>query len=226
MTVRNPNPTCHREELNMDRSAIVAWAKAERLSLADFFDGLDDHEWQTASLCPGWTVHDVAAHMTLSTRTTLLGTIKGAIRARGNFDRMEADLARERAARFGPAELIAQLRETAGSAHRAPLSSPLDPLVDAVVHGQDVARPLGRPREMPAEQTVAALEHVLASRFYGARKRLAGTRLVATDREWSAGEGQDEIRGAVGDLLLVATGRAAGLAGVSGPGAERIAATL
>lgn len=79
---------------------------------------------------------------------------------------------------------------------------------------------------MPAEQTVAALEHVLASQFYGARKRLAGTRLVATDRQWSAGEGPDEIRGPTGDLLLLATGRAAGLAGVSGPGAERIAAAL
>lgn len=210
----------------MDRTALLEWVKAERLSLADFFDDLDDHEWQTASLCSGWTVHDVAAHMTLSTRTTRLGMIKGAIRARGNFDRMEADWARERAARFAPTELIAQLRETAGSAQRTPLSSPVDPLVDALVHGQDVARPLGRAREMPAEQTVTALEHVLASPFYGARKRLAGTRLVATDREWAAGKGQDEVRGPVSDLLLLATGRAAGLAGVSGPGAARIAAVL
>lgn len=210
----------------MDRSGILAWVKAERLSLADFLDDLDDHEWQRDSLCAGWTVHDVAAHMTLSTRSTFLGTIKGAIRARGNWNRMEAGLARDRAAVFGPAELIAQLRETAGSAHRAPLSSRWDPLVDALVHGQDVARPLGREREMPAEQTVAALEHVLASPFYGARKRLAGTRLVATDREWAAGNGQDEIRGPTGELLLLATGRAAGLAGVCGPGAERIAAVL
>lgn len=210
----------------MDRDEILAWVKAERLSLADFLDDLDDHEWQAASLCPGWTVHDVAAHLTLSTRATLLGTIKGMIRARGDWNRMEADLARERAVRFGPGELIAQLRETAGSARRAPLSSPLDPLVDVLVHGQDVARPLGRKRETPAEQTVAALEHVLASRFYGARKRLLGTRLVATDQEWSAGEGPDEVRGPAGELLLLATGRAAGLAGVSGPGAERIAAAL
>lgn len=210
----------------MDRDEILAWVKAERLSLADFLDCLDDHEWQAASLCPGWTVHDVAAHLTLSTRATLLGTIKGMIRARGDWERMEADKARERAARFGPGELVAQLRETAGSARRAPLAGPLDPLVDALVHGQDVARPLGRERKMPAEQTVAALEHVLASPFYGARKRLLGTRLVATDQEWSAGAGPDDVRGPAGDLLLLATGRAAGLAGVSGPGAERIAAGL
>jgi uncharacterized protein (TIGR03083 family) len=82
----------------MDHDEILAWVKAERLDLADLLDALDDHEWAAASLCPGWTVHDVATHLTLSTRTTLLGTIKGAIRARGNFNRMVADQARERAA--------------------------------------------------------------------------------------------------------------------------------
>ena len=68
--------------------------------------------------------------------------------------------------------------------------------------------------------------HVIASPFSGARKRLSGTRLVATDQEWSAGKGPDEVRGPAGDLLLLATGRAAGLAAVTGPGAERIAAAL
>lgn len=218
--------TVTTEELDMDRDEILAWVKAERLSLADFLDDLGDHEWQAASLCPGWTMHDVAAHLTLSTRSTLLGTIKGAIRARGDFNRMVADEARERAARFAPAELVAQFRETAGSARRSPGSGPLDPLADALVHGQDIARPLGRVRAMPAEPTIAALDHILASPFYGARKRFRGTRLTATDLDWSAGEGPDEARGPAADLLLLATGRAAGLAGLSGPGAERIAAAM
>lgn len=210
----------------MDRNKILSWLQAERLSLADFLDDLDEHEWKAASLCPAWTVHDVAAHLTLSTRTTLLVTIKGAIRAGGNFNRMVADLALERAARFGPAALIAQIRETAGSARRAPGAGPLDPLVDALVHGQDIARPLGRVREMPAEPAIAALDYVHNSVFYGARKRFRGTRLVATDLGWSADEGVDEVRGPMSDLLLLATGRPEGLAGLSGPGAERIAAAL
>ncbi|MFD3439695.1 maleylpyruvate isomerase family mycothiol-dependent enzyme [Streptomyces sp. NPDC058685] len=210
----------------MDRDEILSWVKAERLSLADFFEGLHDEEWEEASLCAGWTVHDVAAHLTLSTRTTPAGSITGIIRARGNWDRMEADKARERAAGFGPAELIAQLRETAGSARRAPGAAPLDPLVDALVHGQDVARPLGRRRDMPVEPTVAALGHVHGSIFYGARKRLRGTKLVATDADWSAGYGPDEVRGPVGELLLLATGRPEGLAGLSGPGVRRLEAAL
>jgi hypothetical protein len=80
----------------MQSDEILAWVKAERLSLADFLDDLDDHEWQADSLCAGWTVRDVAAHLTLSTRTTLLVTIRGAIRARGDFNRMVANLGSRR----------------------------------------------------------------------------------------------------------------------------------
>ena len=210
----------------MDRERILRWSEAERLSVADLLDGLDGPDWGEASLCTGWTVHDVAAHLTLSTRTTLLGTIRGAIRARGDWNRMEFDLARERAARFGPAVLVAQIRETAGSPRRAPLAAPLDPLLDFLVHGQDIARPLGRDRPMPTEQAVAALAHVVASPFYGARKRLKGLRLVATDATLTTGTGPDEVRGSVADLLLLATGRPAGLTGVTGPGTDRLAAAL
>ncbi|MGW3424135.1 maleylpyruvate isomerase family mycothiol-dependent enzyme [Streptomyces phaeochromogenes] len=210
----------------MDRERVLSWTKAERLGLADFLDDLEGADWEAPSLCTGWTVHDVVAHLTLSTRTTLPAMVKGMVRARGDWERMEFDAARRRAADFGPAELIAQFRETAASTRRAPLSAPLDPLVDVLVHGQDIARPLGRVRPTPQEQTIAALEHVLASPFYGARKRLRGVRLVATDANWSRGEGQDEARGPADDLLLLATGRAAGLTGVSGPGAERLATVL
>ncbi|MED7932044.1 hypothetical protein SMD20_48050 [Nonomuraea sp. LP-02] len=59
---------------------------------------------------------------------------------------------------------------------RAPGASPLDPLVDALVHGQDMARPLGRTRDMPAEAAVAALDHVVAGKFYGGRGTARGAR--------------------------------------------------
>jgi uncharacterized protein (TIGR03083 family) len=210
----------------MDRERVLSWTKAERLGLADFLDDLEGADWEVPSLCTGWTVHDVVAHLTLSTRTTLPGMVRGMVRARGDWERMEFDAARKRAAAFGPAELIEQFRETAASTRRAPLSAPLDPLVDVLVHGQDIARPLGRVRPTPEQQTIAALEHVVSSPFYGARKRLRGVRLVATDVDWSRGDGQDEARGPAGDLLLLATGRAAGLPGVTGPGAERLGTVL
>ena len=201
---------------------VLRWVEAERLSFADLLDDLADDEWGKDSLCAGWTVLDVAAHLTLSTRTTLGMVVWGAIKARGSFDRMEADLARKRATQFTRAELIEQIRATAGSDRHTPGSSLLDCLLDALVHGQDIARPLGRPRLMPLEPAIAALEFVHKNKFYGAPKRLRGVRLVATDADWSGGEGPDELHAPVADLLLVATGRPAGLTNATGPGLARL----
>lgn len=210
----------------MDRDKTFAWVTAERLSVAEFLSDLTEEEWKVPSLCAGWTVRDVAAHLTLSTRHSLWGTLRGVIRARGNWERAEAVAARERATQFEPAELIAQLRETADSKRLAPGASPMDPLTDALVHGQDIARPLGREHDLPSEQAAAAATHVCRSAFYGARKRLRGTTLIATDIDWTFGTGPDEARGAVAALLLVATGRPAALPELTGPGVDRLTAAL
>jgi uncharacterized protein (TIGR03083 family) len=209
------------------RVGRLADVRAERLDLADFLESLDRRDWQARSLCPGWTVHEVLAHLTLSPRETVGPTLVRVARARGSFDRANADWARELAAEFSPADLLAQLRATAGVDHRLALSGALDPLTDILVHGQDIARPLGRRREMPPARVTPALEHVWSSVFYGRPdKRFNGLRFIATDAGWSAGEGASEVRGPVGDLLLVASGRAAGLANLTGPGVEDAAARM
>jgi len=203
-------------------SELMGWVEAERLSFAELLADLSDDEWSADSLCTGWTVLDVAAHLTLSTRMTLGMAVWGAIKARGSFDRMEAELARRRATQYSREELIEQIRSTAGSERHAPGSSHLDCLLDALVHGQDIARPLGRARAMPTEPAIAALEHVRTSAFYGARKRLRGVRLVATDADWSGGDGTEELRAPLADLILLATGRPAGLTNASGPALARL----
>jgi len=72
------------------------------------------------------------------------------LRARGNIDRMIDDTARHWSAQYTPEELVAQLRETAGSPRRPPGTTVDDPLVDVLVHGQDIARPLDRSRVISA----------------------------------------------------------------------------
>ena len=208
----------------IEGAAVDAAVTAERLALCDLLDGLEPDDWSTPSLCTAWTVQDVVAHLTLATRDTAWDLVKGAIRARGNWDRMNTDAARERAARFAPAELVDQLRETAGSTRRAPMSSPLDPLTDVLVHAQDIARPLDREHAMAPDHVVPALDHAVASRWYGGTKRYRDVSLVATDADWSFGTGADEVRGPAGDLLLVATGRRVAFAGLAGPGVEVLAA--
>ena len=206
------------------RTAILPLVKAERLDLVGFLADLHDEDWAMPSLCPGWTVHDVLAHLTMSSRQTTLATLVRVARARGDLDRAFAGWARERAAEFTPAELTEQLRATAGSTHRLAISAPEDPLIDILVHGQDIARPLGRERAMSPDHVVPALGLAWRSPLYGARKRFAGLRLVATDADWSAGEGAREVHGLAGDLLLLATGRATDR--VTGPGADEVAARM
>lgn len=208
----------------MDRADLRTALESERLALADVVDTLGSEEWQAASLCTGWTVQDVVAHMTLTSRLTKLGAIRAVLAARGDINRMIDQSARARAAEYSPAELAAQLRETAGSERRPLGTQPRDPLVDVLVHAQDITRPLGLPHAMPVEHVVPALQQVWGSSFYRPQKHLAGLRLVATDADWSAGEGDREVRGPAGELLLVATGRPARLAALEGPGVEDAAA--
>ncbi|MGN9844935.1 maleylpyruvate isomerase family mycothiol-dependent enzyme [Nonomuraea sp. H19] len=209
----------------MDTDAARDAVTNERMSLCDLLEQLDDAEWATPSLCAGWTVKDVVAHLTTTTRTTALDMVTGMARARGDFHRMTDRRARKRSQTLTPAELIAQLRQSATSPRRMPGSGPLDPLVDLLVHGQDIARPLHRDRPLPEGPAVAALTYVAGNRFYDAPARLADLHLIATDVDWTSGRGQ-EIRGTAGDLLLVATGRPAGLAGLSGPGMDVLTARM
>ncbi len=94
------------------------------------------------------------------------------------------------------------------------------------MHGQDITRPLGRTHPMSPEHVLPALTHAIESRWYGGRKRFDGVALIATDADWTFGTGSNEARGTAGDLLLVATGRRAGLPGLSGPGVGALAARL
>jgi uncharacterized protein (TIGR03083 family) len=190
---------------------------AARRALADLLDTLDPAAWATPSLCARWTVRDVVAHLTLSTETRSLPTLLAVARARGDLDGVFERDARARAAEE-PAHLVARLRAAAGSRHRLRLSSPVDPLNDLLVHGQDIARPLGIDHPVRRDRVLLVLDTVWATRMYGASRRFAGLRVVATDADWATGEGP-EVHGPVAELLLVATGRAAGLAALGGPGA-------
>ena len=80
------------------RVAMLDDVAAERLGLADDLETLTPEDWATPSLCAGWTVHDVVAHLTLSTRQSVPWTFWRTLRARGNLERAFADMARERAA--------------------------------------------------------------------------------------------------------------------------------
>ena len=76
---------------------------------------------------------------------------------------------------------------------------------------------------MPLDRVEPALRHVWATSGYGAAKRFHGLRFVAVDTDWQAGAGDLCVEGPAGDLLMLLTGRAAGLAHLGGPGREEAA---
>ena len=205
-----------------DRQSVQVDVEAERREFCEWLEPLEPSDWEAPSLCDGWSVRDVVAHLTLSTRTSALDFAKGMLRYRGNFDRMEAERAHARAFEFSPDELIEQLRAHAGSTAHAVGSSPRDALIDIIVHGQDIARPLQRTRTTAPDRVCRALDHVLVSRWYGAKKRLRHVALRATDTDYVSGTSVTEIHGPAIDLLLVATGRRAGLDTLAGTGVDQL----
>ena len=203
----------------MDTDDVWRAIETERLSLADQLAELRDDQWDVPSLCEGWTVRDVAAHVSLAARVRPMAAVRGVLRARGNVDRYIADEAK--AHRGRPAnELVAELREVASSRNVPPFAKPPDPLVDILVHGQDICRPLGIPRSMPREPAATGAEYVWQRRLpFHAKRRCAGVRLRATNADFEVGDGP-EVAGPIEGVLLVLAGRAAGLDDLSGPGLE------
>jgi uncharacterized protein (TIGR03083 family) len=208
----------------LDRDQIWQVIDAQRLSLAGLLGQLSAGEWRQPSLCTGWTVRDVAAHMTLQ-QVGLGGAIGMMARWRGSLDRTIHDAACRRAAQ--PTEqIIAQIRATAGSRRHHIGVTYLETLTDILVHGQDIAIPLGRRHDMPPQAAAVAASRVLSMRWpppLPAVRNVAGFRLTATDISWSAGEGP-EVKGAMGAILLVCAGRLAALPRLSGEGARDLAA--
>lgn len=200
---------------------VWAVVDAERRSLADLLDDLSADEWEHPSLCAGWRVREVAAHLALAHTGRMAGAVAMA-RAGGSFDRMIRDTARRHAV-VPPEQLVAEIRAMVGSRRRAPFISHLEPMLDVLVHGQDIAVPLGRPRGMPVDAAAAAATRVWTmgwpmSRAFRARSRLRGLALTATDAAWSVGEGES-VEGPMEALLMLLTGRtAAALGRLAGPG--------
>jgi uncharacterized protein (TIGR03083 family) len=201
----------------MDSDGVWRVIDEQREQFADLLAALREDEWETPSLCAAWTVRDVAAHLTLA-QIGMWPTLRAAVRARGSFDAMIRDTAL-RQARLPLEEFPRRIRAMTGSRRTAPFVTEVEPLIDVLVHTQDIARPLGRHRPMPVEAAVVAADRVWRMSFpFRARRRLAGYELVATDASWRVGSGP-RLEGPMSALLLLLTGRTAASAELSGPGA-------
>lgn len=204
---------------------IFAAVANERHRVASLLDDLDDAQLATPSLCAGWDVQTVAAHI-VSTVTAGTSTFLRLALRRRSMARAIDELAR-RGARLPAAEIAASLHRCADRPISPPLFGPVGPLADILVHGGDIRIPLGLPFQPDPELAALAMDFLTGMWPFGFVPvgRLRGVSLRATDvsRVWRSGA---EIRGPVSALMMAACGRNALLGLLEGPGLPRLSQRL
>lgn len=190
----------------MDTDEIWQAIDDERVNLADQLAAMPAQDWDEPSLCGQWRVRDVVGHLLFASEFSLPRTLVDVVQARGDLNRFIATTG-VRAGSAPQTELLASVRASVGSRRKPPGVQPVDRLMDHLVHGQDIAIPLGWRRDMPVGPARLAASRVWErDQLFGARKRFAKHRLVATDTEWTEGAGA-VIEGPVSALLLLMAGR-------------------
>lgn len=194
---------------------------AESSDLASLLDELDDADFDHASLCDGWRTRDVVSHMVVG-HTTPMPSMVGLL-AKHGFNVPKAS--RKGSVQYGSAHSPAEIRAAwhgvvDGRVMKgiAKTISKKEGFVDHLIHHQDIRRPLGRPRSIPADRLIAGLDAMpTIGGFVKSKQRMAGLRWRATDVDWTFGDGP-EVAGPAEALILLSSGRPAPIDEVSGAG--------
>lgn len=175
---------------------------AERTELAEVLAGLAEEQWDAPSLCTGWRVREVVAHMTAPYRTPDARFLRA--ETVDEINRAADELARADAGRLTSAELAADVRDNVR--HPWQPGGYTGALCHDVIHGLDITVALDLGRRVPLDRLRIVLDEIVPARtgFFGVD--LTGKRLVATDLDWSHGDGEEVARPAQ-DLVLLACGR-------------------
>lgn len=212
-----------------DADATWSAIDDQRGRTADLLERLTEEQWRQPSLCRGWTVRQVAAHLTLQQQrvrdiTTFVARNPSMLRS-VTLNRTVHHSAVVQS-QLPTEEIIHRIKAMIGSRRHNAFVTPLETLTDILVHSQDIAVPLGLDLEMvPTASALAATRRRntrgtwLALVFRALP--LEGCRLTATDADWTRGEGL-EVAGPMGALLLLLTGRSAALAQLTGEGADAL----
>lgn len=185
---------------------LVDAIAASRRGLADVLDGLSVADWDAPSLCAGWRVREVVAHITMPFRYSTGRFLFELARSGGRFDRM-ADRCARRDAVVSPGELVAELRDNERHPWRPPGGGLAAALTHDVIHGLDITVALGIALVVPEPSMRIVLDTVsgaMSRKHFGVE--LDGVELCADDMSWSFGEGR-RVCGPAQDLALWLCGR-------------------
>jgi len=180
---------------------------AERGALALVLADLPPGRWDSPTLCDGWRVREVVAHITMPFRYSGPRFMLELARSRGRFNVMSDRVARRDAQSLSPAQLTAALRDNMQHPWKPPGGGYLGALNHDVIHGLDITVPLGIDRRVPADTMSVLMANITTPktlRYFGVD--LTGISLQATDLDWTYGSGEP-LLGSAQDLALVLCGR-------------------
>jgi uncharacterized protein (TIGR03083 family) len=205
----------------MKSEEIWKYIHSERAQMAETWATLTPGQWAAASWCEGWSVQDAAGHVLAAAEQTPANFYKEMISAGLKFN-VFTDRAAKRLAAIGPDELVRRLRARTSTTNHPP-APVLAMLGEIVVHGEDIRRPLGLKHQSPEAALVAVADSWKNSNLLiGAKRRITGLRLRATDIEWVHGDGP-EVAGPLISLCLAMTGRKAVHPDLTGDGLVTLA---
>lgn len=200
----------------MKSSEIWGYIHSERSDLADTLEVLTPEQWATASWCEGWSVQETAGHVVAAAEQTFRNFYKELAQARFRFNVFTANGA-ARLGAAGPQELVRRLRARTTTTNHPP-APVIAMLGEIIVHGDDIRRPLGLTHMSPEPALCALADSWKRSNLLtGAKRRICGLRLKATDAGWVHGEGP-EVTGTLQSLILAMTGRVGALGDLTGDG--------
>lgn len=196
-----------------------------RRSIATLIARLDTDQLGTPSLCAGWDVKTVAAHLVSDFVDGFWGFLVSGVR-HGSMNRGIDALARRRA-RASAAEIAETLRSRADYRLSPPVTGPLSGLTDVLVHGADIRIPLGLAHRPDPQQVTWVLDFLTSPRQFGffPQRRLRGLALLDEDTGRTWGEGQ-VIAGPGVALMLAVCGRTVAFDDLSGDGVSVLRSRL
>ncbi|MFF5076288.1 maleylpyruvate isomerase family mycothiol-dependent enzyme [Actinoplanes sp. NPDC000266] len=180
--------------------AVQALAGPQFQALAEALAGQSP---TAPSLCEGWEVRHVVAHMTMAARYDGPAFMAELASVGYDFDALSEKVAR-RDGELPFATLLADLRGDTMARWAPPGGGAAGALSHVVIHGLDITAALGLPRTASDEATRLVLDGLADGKHFGVDT--TGQRLRATDLDWERGDGV-LVEAPAGDLVLRLSGR-------------------
>lgn len=191
--------------MTASEATLRAETFAERRRLVALLEGLSGEQWAEPSLCAGWRIREVVAHITLAYRISGLRVIGGIAAAGGNFNRYSDRQAHRDTRRLTDAELLDSLRANVEHPWRPPRAGQQGALAHDVFHGLDMTVPLGLP-SAPPDRIALAVGRPDRRQLDYFGVDLAGIALRANDSNLVVGDGE-AIELPSADIALIVGGR-------------------